>query len=81
MDSVQLGRITLTEAERAGLEWIKAQASTAYGQCVEVASTSTGKVAVRDSQDPDGPILVYTSAQFREFTDRARNGKIAGLAQ
>jgi Domain of unknown function (DUF397) len=30
---------------------------------------------MRDSKDPDGPILVYTVAAFKAFLDGARNGE------
>jgi Domain of unknown function (DUF397) len=72
------GNISLSEEERAGLSWIKAQASTYNGACVEVASAA-GKIAMRDSKDPDGPVLVYTQAEFGAFIDGARNGRFDGL--
>ena len=71
-------KITLSEVERANLAWLKAQASTHNGQCIEIAS-APGKIAIRDSKDPDGPILVYTSAEFNAFLDGARNGEFDGL--
>jgi Domain of unknown function (DUF397) len=78
MNVVGSEKITLTEAERAGLVWLKARSSTVNGQCVEIAS-SANKVAIRDSKDPDGPILVYASAEFRAFLDSARNGQFDSL--
>jgi hypothetical protein len=78
MDVAVNGQVTLSEAERAGLRWIKAQASTHNGACIEVASVA-GKIAVRDSKDPDGPILVYARAEFSAFLDGARNGEFDGL--
>jgi hypothetical protein len=71
-------KVTLSETERQRLAWLKAQASTANGQCVEIAAAS-GMVAIRDSKDPDGPILVYTSGEFRAFLDGARNGEFDNL--
>jgi len=78
METSAADKIVLTEAEHAGLAWIKAQASTYNGQCVEIASTA-GKVAMRDSKDPHGPILVYTHAEFKAFLDGARNGEFDSL--
>jgi Domain of unknown function (DUF397) len=80
MDSVRSDRIALGEAERASLAWLKARASTANGECVEIASTA-GRIAIRDSKDPDGLILVYTSGEFRAFLDSTRNGKFDCLLQ
>jgi hypothetical protein len=70
----------VSDAERAGLVWQKASASTSYGQCVELA-VAAGGVAMRDSKDPDGPILLYTRAEFKAFLDGARNGDFSGVGQ
>lgn len=78
MSSATSGKITLSKEEREGLTWVKAQMSSHNGQCVEIASTP-GKIAMRDSKDPDGPILVYTNAEFRAFLEGARNGEFDGL--
>ena len=41
------------------------------GACVEVADLGT-EVAIRDSKDRNGPVLVVTSAQWTEFTAEIR---------
>ncbi|WP_192759184.1 DUF397 domain-containing protein [Actinomadura algeriensis] len=43
-----------------------------HDQCVEVAAVH-GYMGVRDSKDPAGPMLIFTSADWRAFT-RAING-------
>jgi Domain of unknown function (DUF397) len=80
MDAAPKGKITLSASEREGLAWRKANSSTANGQCVEIASAA-GNIAIRDSKDPDGPILVYTTSEFRAFLDGARNGEFDTLAR
>lgn len=40
------------------------------GGCVEIADNLPGVVAVRDSKDPDGPALIFTTAAWRTFTRR-----------
>ena len=80
MEPVNPDIMTVSDAERAGLVWKKASASTSYGQCVELASAAGG-VAMRDSKDPEGPILVYARAEFRAFLDGARNGDFDGIGQ
>jgi uncharacterized protein DUF397 len=80
VEVVGTGKIILTEAERGGLGWLKAQASTYNGQCVEIAAASNA-VAIRDSKDPNGPILVYTHAEFKAFLDGARNGEFDSFVQ
>jgi hypothetical protein len=72
-------KMTLSEAERQGLAWLKAQSSTPNGQCLEIASTP-GKIVIRDSKDPDGPILVYTPGEFIAFLEGAKNGEFDSLA-
>lgn len=70
----------MSASERESLTWLKANSSTANGHCVEIAS-AVGNIAIRDSKDPDGPILVYTTSEFRAFLDGARNGEFDILVQ
>lgn len=80
MDTARTGKITLTESERAGLTWLKALSSSHNGACVEIAEAA-GRIAMRDSKDPDGPILVYTPAEFEAFLGGARNGEFDRFIQ
>lgn len=61
------------------LAWRKARSSVANGACVELVAVS-GMVAVRDSKDPDGPILRYTPAEWHAFLDGAKKGEFDDLA-
>jgi hypothetical protein len=56
------------------LPWRKSRASVGNGACVEVAPFQ-GKIAVRDSKDPDGPVLAYTQAEWRAFLQGAKAGR------
>jgi hypothetical protein len=78
MDAAKTGKITLSASERESLAWLKAHSSGANGQCVEIA-WAVGNIAIRDSKDPDGPILVYTTSEFQAFLDGARNGEFDAL--
>lgn len=49
------------------------------GNCVEVAKLSEDVIAVRDSKDPDGPQLLFTSAEWRAFADGMAKGEFAYL--
>jgi hypothetical protein len=50
-------------------DWRKSSNSgTNGGNCVEVARNLPGVVAVRDSKDPGGPVLVFTPADWEAFT-------------
>jgi Domain of unknown function (DUF397) len=56
------------------LGWHKATCSTGTGACVEVARIDGG-VAVRHSQDPDGPMIRYTTLEWTAFLQGVRNGE------
>ena len=58
---------SLSDQSGVGLVWRKARASAANGNCVEVAPLPGGGVAVRDSKDPEGPILRFTAAEWAAF--------------
>jgi hypothetical protein len=56
-------------------EWRKSARSAAnYDNCVEVAFVA-GAVAVRDSKQPDGPVLVFTAEEWDAFVDGAKDGE------
>jgi len=53
--------------------WRKSSYSSSTGQnCVEVAITMPGIVAVRDSNDPHGPRLLVSSREWRTFISRLK---------
>jgi hypothetical protein len=62
-----------------GLRWRKAAASTANGNCVELARTEGG-VAIRDSKDPGGPVLSFTRTELAAFLAGAKGGEFDDLA-
>ncbi|MFC6082806.1 DUF397 domain-containing protein [Sphaerisporangium aureirubrum] len=45
-------------------------------KCVEVASNLPSVVAVRDSKNPDGPVLVSTPAEWSAFMSSIKNGTL-----
>nr|WP_206316070.1 DUF397 domain-containing protein [Streptomyces sp. C1-2] len=59
--------------------WIKSRHSNAEGNCVEVAALTGGGVAMRNSRDPHGPALVYTSAEIAAFLAGAKDGEFDHL--
>ncbi|HUK68232.1 MAG TPA: DUF397 domain-containing protein [Streptosporangiaceae bacterium] len=47
-------------------EWCKASKSNSFSNCVEVRAAG-GRVQVRDSKDPDGPVLTVSPAAWHRF--------------
>ena len=60
--------------------WRKSRASNPRGDCVELARTAGGGIAVRNSRDPHGPALVYTPAEIAAFLAGAKAGEFDDLA-
>lgn len=58
-------------------QWFKASNSMGNGACVEVRSTMTTQVDVRDSKDPEGPQLAFSPRAWSAFVDFARNGEFS----
>jgi len=50
------------------MNWRKSAYSLSNGNCVEVGTGPT-LVAIRDSQDPDGPAINLTPREWTEFTE------------
>ncbi|SDQ93259.1 DUF397 domain-containing protein [Thermostaphylospora chromogena] len=56
----------------ADLAW-RVSSRCAGGNCVQIA-TSGGKVFIRDSKDPNGPILDFPLDSWRNFVVDAKRG-------
>jgi hypothetical protein len=51
------------------LAWFKSSYSSANGQCVECARLPDGGMAVRDSKDPDGALLICAPQAWQTFAN------------
>jgi hypothetical protein len=58
-----------------GVDWRRSRMSGANGNCVEVATLESGEIAVRNSRFPNGPALIYTSAEMAAFLAGAKDGE------
>ncbi|GAA5177666.1 DUF397 domain-containing protein [Rugosimonospora acidiphila] len=54
--------------------WHKSTRSSGNGNCVEVAILDDA-VAVRDTKDRSGPVLVFTPAEWGAFVAGAKDGE------
>ncbi|MEU9793694.1 DUF397 domain-containing protein [Streptomyces sparsogenes] len=62
-------------AKHLGAEgWRKPWSGPNGGACVEVMKLSDGRVALRQSTDPDGPALIYTPLEIEKFIQGAKAG-------
>ncbi|WP_431961642.1 DUF397 domain-containing protein [Actinacidiphila sp. bgisy160] len=55
--------------------WHKPWSGGNGGSCVEAMKLADGRVALRQSTDPDGPALIYTDQEIRMFIEGAKDGK------
>ena len=58
----------------ADAAWHKSSRSSGNGNCVEVAFLDDA-VAVRDSKDRLGPVLIFTTAEWHAFVTGASDGE------
>ncbi len=72
-----------TRAKRpgSGSYWVKSSFSFSNGNCVEVASLSSGIVGVRDSRDAEGLVLRFTPDKWHAFLGGVRNGEFGGFGR
>jgi hypothetical protein len=52
--------------------WVKSSYSDTGANCVEIARTVSGGIAVRDSKNPSGPVLMVGAAEWEEFVQRVK---------
>lgn len=60
--------------EVIGARWRKSSHSGSGDQCVEVAALASGTRAVRDSKDPNGPVLLFANAEWQGFVHQIKTG-------
>jgi hypothetical protein len=63
------------------VRWQKSRYSNSQGSCVEMALLPGGDIAVRNSRDPDGPMLIYTQAEIQALLQGAKDGDFDNLLQ
>jgi hypothetical protein len=59
--------------------WVKSSLSFANGDCVQVARLADGRVGIRDSKDPAGPVLRFTPSEWAAFLGGVQNGEFIAV--
>lgn len=79
MDQVRV-RNGMAAGEVPGAAWRKSHHSNPDGSCVELTPLlRTRGVAMRNSRDPQGPALVFTSAEIAAFMLGVKDGEFDDL--
>ncbi|WP_128375379.1 DUF397 domain-containing protein [Streptomyces cavernae] len=76
MDHVYNG---MAATELQDVVWQKSRHSNSQGSCVEFAQLPDGGVAVRNSNFPEGPALVYTRAEIEAMLLGVKDGEFDHL--
>lgn len=66
-------------SELGEVTWRKSCYSNSTGNCVEFAVLGDDLVGIRDSKHPEGPVLVFTSAEVAAWLEDLRSGGIDDL--
>ncbi|WP_188190581.1 DUF397 domain-containing protein [Nonomuraea sp. SYSU D8015] len=61
-----------TRSELDALPIWRAASRCSNGDCVEVALLSSDTIGVRDNKDPDGPILKFSTDEWKMFVKQIR---------
>jgi Domain of unknown function (DUF397) len=64
----------------AGISWVKSSHSFGNGDCVEAAHLPGGDVALRDSKDKAGPVLLFDPGEWRAFLGGVKGGEFDFVA-
>ncbi len=59
--------------------WRKSRYSNSTGNCVEFAALGDELVGIRDSKHPEGPVLVFSSAEVAAWLEDLTSGGIDDL--
>jgi hypothetical protein len=65
----------MTAERLKGRTWRKSSHSNSNSNCIEIASAG-GNIAVRDSKDPDGPVLIFGADQWQAFLTGITAGEL-----
>jgi hypothetical protein len=59
--------------------WRKSSYSGSGSECVEVDTPPFESVSIRDSKDPNGPILIYSGPEWVSFLEALRSDRLTRI--
>ncbi|MFE7192196.1 DUF397 domain-containing protein [Kitasatospora sp. NPDC057541] len=62
-------------SDATGAVWRKSTYSGPDNECVEVADGLPGAIPVRDSKDPEGPVLLFAADAWAAFVGGLKAGE------
>jgi Domain of unknown function (DUF397) len=62
-----------------GANWRKSMRSIGNGQCAEAARLTDGLIAMRDSMDKSGPMLLFTQNEWRAFLKEIKDSAFGSI--
>lgn len=71
MESIRNG---MPAASLGPENWRKPWSGTNGGECLEAKKLPDGRIALRQSTDPEGPALILESDEIRAFVTGAKTG-------
>lgn len=60
-------------------KWRKSSYSGGGLDCVELADLGDGRIGVRDSKDPDGPVIAFDPGSISAFLNGVKAGEFDDL--
>ena len=79
LQASELRASELQASELPDAAWRKSRRSNPSGNCVQLARLPGGRVAVRNSRHPAGPVLICTRDEIAAFVRDAKNGHFDSL--
>ncbi|PYC66660.1 DUF397 domain-containing protein [Streptomyces tateyamensis] len=64
------------QRELSATTWRKSSFSGQGANCIEIAESFPSMVPVRDSKDPEGPVLTFPDQAFAAFVTAVKSGAL-----
>jgi len=70
----------VTSAQVDQAFWFKSSFSNLNGNCLEIGRLTPDRIGVRDTKDDgNGPVLIFTAAEWNAFIAGAKEGQFDNL--